>query len=142
MTVRDIIDGIIEREGGYVNDPNDLGGATNYGITEKVAREWGYQGDMRDLPRIVAYQIYEQRYYRGQASIALPEYPKQSPKNWSTRASIWALRTLRDGSSRPSMFSTVRAATIPILPSTGESAPLPPKPFGRLSTNAAGRAKL
>lgn len=65
MSVRRIIDGIIEREGGYVNDPNDLGGATKYGITEAVAREWGYQGDMRDLPRELAYRIYEHDYYTG-----------------------------------------------------------------------------
>jgi lysozyme family protein len=28
----------------------DPGGATKYGVTERVARSWGYQGDMRDLP--------------------------------------------------------------------------------------------
>ena len=36
-------------EGGYVNDPNDSGGETNHGITEKVARKYGYWGNMRDL---------------------------------------------------------------------------------------------
>lgn len=38
------------REGGFSDDPKDSGGATKYGITERVARAWGYTGDMRDLP--------------------------------------------------------------------------------------------
>ena len=29
----DIIEVVLKHEGGYVNDPNDLGGETNYGIT-------------------------------------------------------------------------------------------------------------
>lgn len=33
MTVDDLLDGIIEREGGYVDHPADRGGPTNYGIT-------------------------------------------------------------------------------------------------------------
>lgn len=36
-------------EGGYVNNPNDSGGATNHGITEAVARAHGFTGDMKDL---------------------------------------------------------------------------------------------
>ncbi len=63
MTPSDIIEKIIETEGGYVDDPNDLGGATNWGITEKVAREHGYTGDMRDLPRETAASIYSSTYY-------------------------------------------------------------------------------
>jgi len=59
----DIINGIIEREGGYVDDPNDSGGETNWGITLKVAREWGYAGAMVDLPRETAYEIYSSRYW-------------------------------------------------------------------------------
>lgn len=64
MTVRSIIEGIIDREAGYVDNPDDLGGPTKYGITEKVARQNGYDGPMRDLPRWKAYEIYEHRYYK------------------------------------------------------------------------------
>ncbi|WP_129792558.1 glycoside hydrolase family 108 protein [Sphingosinicella sp. CPCC 101087] len=60
--IRRIIDGIIEREGGYVNHPSDPGGATMYGITEAVARAAGYRGDMRAMPRSTAFQIYWTRY--------------------------------------------------------------------------------
>lgn len=57
-----IIDEIISREGGYSNNPSDKGGETNYGITVAVARENGYLGAMRDMPRSVAETIYERRY--------------------------------------------------------------------------------
>lgn len=50
-------------EGGYSNNPNDPGGATKYGITERVARDNGYQGDMRDLPLAVAQKIYRKNYW-------------------------------------------------------------------------------
>ena len=58
-----IIGRILGVEGGYVNDPKDSGGATNFGITEKVARRVGYRGHMRDLPRGVAFDIYASRYW-------------------------------------------------------------------------------
>lgn len=58
----DVIDGIVEREGGYSNDPNDRGGETMYGITKEVARKYGYNGPMRDLPRPLACEIYRNVY--------------------------------------------------------------------------------
>ena len=58
-----IINGIIEVEGGYVNHESDRGKATKFGITEKEARNNGYTGDMRDLPRELAYQIYAVKYW-------------------------------------------------------------------------------
>ncbi len=63
MLKEKIINEIIRVEGGYVNDPADSGGATNYGITEAVARENGYTGNMRDLPSEVAFEIYVGRYW-------------------------------------------------------------------------------
>lgn len=53
----------LQLEGGYVNDPNDPGGATRYGITEITARAHGYTGDMRDLPLEVAKSIYKKSYW-------------------------------------------------------------------------------
>jgi lysozyme family protein len=63
MNVDDLIDALIEREGGYVNHPNDRGGPTNYGITETVARAHGYSGAMRNLPREEAAAIYRRLYW-------------------------------------------------------------------------------
>lgn len=50
-------------EGGYVDNPKDSGGATNHGITERVARAHGYMGDMRDLPRDRAIEIAKEQYW-------------------------------------------------------------------------------
>jgi lysozyme family protein len=50
-------------EGGYVNDPSDSGGETNWGITKKVARDNGYMGDMRELPKELAQQIAKREYW-------------------------------------------------------------------------------
>ncbi|QDH84432.1 hypothetical protein Axy19_036 [Achromobacter phage vB_AxyS_19-32_Axy19] len=56
------IDAVIDREGGYVDHPADRGGPTKFGITHVTARAYGYGGDMRDLPRDVAFAIYERQY--------------------------------------------------------------------------------
>lgn len=58
-----LIDGLIEREGGYVNHPADRGGPTNYGITLAVARANGYAGPMRDMPRAEGEAIYRRLYW-------------------------------------------------------------------------------
>ena len=64
MALKDqIIDEIIRKEGGYVNDPADSGGETNWGITVNRARQSGYNGDMRTMPRSVAEQIYAEDYW-------------------------------------------------------------------------------
>lgn len=62
-TIDQLIDELIGREGGYVNDPHDAGGETKYGITEAVARAHGYGGAMTDLPRSIAADIYKRIYW-------------------------------------------------------------------------------
>lgn len=62
-TVDQLIDELIAREGGYVNNPADRGGPTNFGITESVARSTGYAGDMRAFQRSTAVAIYRARYW-------------------------------------------------------------------------------
>ena len=62
MTIDEMIDGVLDREGRYVNHPSDPGGATNWGITQRVARANGYMGDMRALPKSTAREIYRREY--------------------------------------------------------------------------------
>lgn len=57
------IDHILKIEGGYVDDPDDSGGETNWGITLRTARANGYTAPMRDMPRTVAFDIYAARYW-------------------------------------------------------------------------------
>ena len=56
-------DKLLGHEGGFSNHKDDRGGATRYGITETVAREVGYRGDMRELPLDLAQRIYKERYW-------------------------------------------------------------------------------
>jgi len=63
MDVNELIDELIEREGGYVSHPADKGGPTRFGITEAVARAHGYGGAMAELPRDEAAAIYRRLYW-------------------------------------------------------------------------------
>lgn len=73
MTVDEMIDGILGREGGYVNHPSDPGGSTNFGITQAVARANGYDGDMRSLPKATARSIYRKQYVEKPGFLAIAE---------------------------------------------------------------------
>ncbi len=63
MDIDELIDGLIDVEGGYVNHAADRGGPTKYGITQAVARAHGYSGSMRSLPRDEAAAIYKRLYW-------------------------------------------------------------------------------
>ncbi len=65
MTKDDIFNEIIGKEGGYVNNPDDKGGPTNWGITQITARAHGYAGDMRNLTRLQAVAILDADYWTG-----------------------------------------------------------------------------
>ena len=58
-----LVEDMIEREGGYVDHPADRGGPTRWGITEAVARRQGYVGEMRHLPQSDAAAIYKRLYW-------------------------------------------------------------------------------
>ena len=77
MTIDQIIDGLIEREGGYVHDPVDRGGPTNYGITQRTLRAWRGQavipGDVRAMTQSEARAIYRQRYVDAPGFATLPD---------------------------------------------------------------------
>ena len=61
--IDDLVDHMLEREGGYVNHPADRGGPTCFGITQEVARANGYYGAMQSLPREEAAAIYTRLYW-------------------------------------------------------------------------------
>jgi len=55
----EIIEGVLEHEGGYVNDPTDLGGETNYGITKRFYPDV----DIKNLTKEGAKEIYKKDYW-------------------------------------------------------------------------------
>lgn len=63
MTFDQAVQLVLKSEGGYVNDPDDPGGETKYGITIAVARQYGYTGKMQDLPVSTAIAIYKKKYW-------------------------------------------------------------------------------
>lgn len=76
-----MIDDILRREGGYVDHPDDRGGATNYGVTRKTLSEYlgraATKDDVRNMDIELAREIYRRNYYYGPKIHRLPE-PVQS----------------------------------------------------------------
>lgn len=82
QNVQEIARDIIRREGGFVNDPDDPGGATNYGVTIHTMRRLGLDltgdgrvsvADVRALTPEQAQQIFVEDYYNKPRIDALPE---------------------------------------------------------------------
>lgn len=65
MTITELIDAEIGIEGGYSNNPNDPGHETKWGITVENARLSGYMGEMKDMPRETAFNIYAEKFVTG-----------------------------------------------------------------------------
>jgi lysozyme family protein len=63
---------LLGHEGGYSDHRDDPGGKTRYGVTEAVAREVGYRGNMRELPLDLAQRIYKDRYWDAVQAENLP----------------------------------------------------------------------
>ncbi len=61
------LDFTLEAEGGYVDNPQDPGGATNMGITQATYSAWLGRpvsvDEVRALPKIIAGQIYKANYW-------------------------------------------------------------------------------
>lgn len=77
-TVRQLATEIVAREGGFVNDPDDPGGATNFGVTIHTLRRLrpGQQigvEHVRALTRQDAIEIYVEHYFKRPRIAELPE---------------------------------------------------------------------
>ena len=73
MTSRELfekaIEVVLEHEGGFVDHPDDKGGATNFGISER----YNPGVDVANLTREAAIEIYWERYWEGKNYDRLPE---------------------------------------------------------------------
>ena len=68
MTFDEIIDHVLESEGGYVNDKHDAGGETNLGISKKAYPDL----DIKNLSVEQAKQIYYEDYWVKSKAEQLP----------------------------------------------------------------------
>ena len=82
QSVSDIAKAIVAREGGFVNDPDDPGGATKYGVTIHTMRRLGLDlngdgrigvADVKRLTRAQAEEIFIDHYFRRPGISRLPE---------------------------------------------------------------------
>lgn len=110
----DAFDSLMGVEKGFWDDP--AGGPTMYGVTERVARSWGYQGDMRqlslDTARLIAKSEYWDRFQCDQFAPAIgyqvfdTAYNGGHPVQWLQQAVGVAV----DGVIGAKTIAAVRAA--------------------------------
>ena len=68
-TFKEIIEKVLHHEGGYVNDPKDLGGETKYGITKRFYPDV----DIKNLTIEQATEIYKKDYWDKNKVESLPQ---------------------------------------------------------------------
>ncbi len=104
QSVREIATEIVHREGGYVNDPADPGGATNHGVTIHTMRRLGLDltgdgqitaQDVQLLPRETAVNIFVDHYFHGPRLNALPAKLQASVFDMYVNAGSHAVKILQ-----------------------------------------------
>lgn len=109
---------LLGHEGGYSDHKADPGGATMWGVTERVARAHGYQGPMRDLPVSLAKQIYRAAYWDAVQADQLPAPVRYSVFDAAVNSGVsqsvkWLQRALGvsdDGAIGPKTLAAAQAA--------------------------------
>ena len=103
-SVEEVAAQIVAREGGYVNDPDDPGGATNYGVTIGTMKSLGLDlnkdgqvdaTDVRMLTRAQAQQIFVEHYFRRPRLSDLPPAVQASVFDMYVNAGSNAIRILQ-----------------------------------------------
>ena len=103
-TVQSIADAILTREGGFVNDPSDPGGATNFGVTIHTMRRLGLdltgdgrvdEADVRVLSREQARRIFIDHYFNEPRIGWLPAPLHPSVFDMNVNAGRWSVRLLQ-----------------------------------------------
>ena len=103
-TVQQIAEAIVAREGGYVNDPDDPGGATKYGVTLATMRRLGLDltgdgrigvADVRALSRSQAVEIFITHYFRRPRIDSLPAVLQASVFDMYVNAGANAVKILQ-----------------------------------------------
>lgn len=131
LSVRDIAEEIVAREGGFVNDPDDPGGATNFGVTIHTMRALGLDldgdgdidvADVRAMTRARAVDIFIEHYFHRPRIDELPEALQASVFDMQVNAGANAVRILQrlvtemgfataaDGVIGPSTLRAVQSA--------------------------------
>lgn len=100
MTADDLIADIIRREGGYVNDPLDSGGPTNWGVTKATLTRWRKRrvttADVQALTQEEAADIYRMLYIEQPGYATLPEPLRTQVVDFGVNAgTAQATRTLQ-----------------------------------------------
>lgn len=103
-SVESIAAEIVRREGGFVNDPDDPGGATNHGVTIHTMRQLRLDldgngrvdtADVRALTPAKAAEVYVRHYYTGPKINLLPEPLQASVFDMQVNAGANAVRILQ-----------------------------------------------
>ena len=103
-SVQDIATEIVRREGGYVNDPDDPGGATKYGVTIHTMRRLGLDldhdgdidpADVKRLTRAQATDIFIEHYFARPRIGELPEALHATVFDMYVNAGANAIRILQ-----------------------------------------------
>ncbi len=103
-SVRQIAEDIVQREGGFVNDPDDPGGATNFGVTIGTMRRLGVDvdqdgdvdiNDVRRLTRPQAVDIFIRHYFEKPGIADLPGGVQASVFDMYVNAGSHAVRILQ-----------------------------------------------
>ena len=113
---------LLKHEGGYVNHPQDPGGRTNLGVTQRVWEEWichpATEADMRALTPGQVEPLYRKRYWnkvRGDdlpagVDLAVFDYAVNSGPGRAAKTLQEVVGVAADGAIGPKTMAAIRAA--------------------------------